>query len=105
MNNFIVIMDWMLKDLKLKGNELIVYALIFGFCQDGSSYKINKSYVSKFLNVRRATIFSIFKSLESKGYINIIEYKYCGEIKYKCYLNPVHTPKENSDVNGGFRQL
>ena len=34
-NGYIVIQAFMLNDLKLKGNELIVYAVIHGFTQDG----------------------------------------------------------------------
>ena len=36
--SFIVIQQWMLDDLQLKANELIVYAYIYGFSQDGQSY-------------------------------------------------------------------
>lgn len=35
--SYINIQSFMVKDLKLSGNELITYALIFGFCQDGES--------------------------------------------------------------------
>ena len=34
---YIVIQDWMISDLQLKGNELLTYALIYGFSQDGES--------------------------------------------------------------------
>ncbi len=36
--SFIVIQQWMLDDLQLKANELIIYAYIYGFSQDGQSY-------------------------------------------------------------------
>ena len=35
--NYITIVDFMVEDLKLKGNELIVFALIYGFSQDDVS--------------------------------------------------------------------
>ena len=35
--NYIVIQGWMRNELNLKGNELIVYALIYGFSQDEES--------------------------------------------------------------------
>ena len=31
--NYITIQGWMVTELKLKGNELLIYALIFGFTQ------------------------------------------------------------------------
>ena len=31
--NYLNIQGWMVQDLELKGNELLAYALIFGFCQ------------------------------------------------------------------------
>jgi hypothetical protein len=36
-NNHITIHGWMLNELELKGNDLILYALIYGFSQDGRS--------------------------------------------------------------------
>ena len=36
-NNFINIQGWMVTELGLKGNELIIYAIIAGFSQDGES--------------------------------------------------------------------
>ena len=33
--NYILITGWMVNELKLKGSELFVYALIYGFSQDG----------------------------------------------------------------------
>lgn len=32
--NYITIQGWMRTDLKLSGNELIVYAIIYGFSQN-----------------------------------------------------------------------
>ena len=36
-NNFITIQAFMVKDLGLKGNDLLVYAIIYAFSQDGTS--------------------------------------------------------------------
>ena len=35
--NFISIQGWMRTELNLSGNELLVYAIIYGFSQDGES--------------------------------------------------------------------
>ena len=37
-NSYVVIQSFMLKDLELKGNELIVYAVIYGYTQDGEHW-------------------------------------------------------------------
>lgn len=36
-SNYLVIQDWMIEELKLKGMDLIIYAIIFGFSQDERS--------------------------------------------------------------------
>ena len=32
--NYLVIQGWMITELKLKGNELLIYAIIYGFSQN-----------------------------------------------------------------------
>ena len=66
--SYIMILDWMVDKYKLKGNELLAYALIYGFSQDGESeYKGSFSYLSRWLGADRATIIRVLKRLESKG--------------------------------------
>lgn len=66
--SYITILDWMVEKYHLKGNELIAYALIYGFSQDGESeYKGSYGYLCKWLGVDRATAIRILKRLESKG--------------------------------------
>ena len=36
--SYVVIQAFMLNDLHLKGNELIVYATVYGFTQDGEHW-------------------------------------------------------------------
>lgn len=35
--SYIVVLDWMVEKYHLKGNELLAYALIYGFSQDEES--------------------------------------------------------------------
>ncbi len=68
--NHIVIDGWMVNELNLKGNELIVYAIIYGFSQDGeSSFYGSRSYLSKWCNVSLPTIDTALKNLCDKGLI------------------------------------
>ena len=44
---YVTVMDWMWDDLGLSGNDILCYALIYGFSQDGKSeFKGTASYVA-----------------------------------------------------------
>ena len=67
---YIVIQDWMISDLQLKGNELLTYALIYGFSQDGESeFKGSLKYISKFLGVSKSTAQRNLENLVNRGVI------------------------------------
>lgn len=66
--SYIVVLDWMVEKYHLKGNELLAYALIYGFSQDEESeYKGSYTYICKWLSIDRATAIRILNKLESKG--------------------------------------
>ena len=70
-DNFIHIEGWMINDLDLSGNELICYAIIYGFSQDGhSKYMGGLRYLEEWMNVTTPTVLKALSSLMSKGYIN-----------------------------------
>ena len=53
--NYIVIADWML-DLNLNARELLVYAIIYGFSQDGEGYYYGSfSYLAEWLGIRNSS--------------------------------------------------
>ena len=67
---YIVIQDWMISDLQLKGNELLTYALIYGFSQDvESEFKGSLKYISKFLGVSKSTAQRNLENLANRGVI------------------------------------
>lgn len=67
---YIVIQDWMISDLQLKGNELLTYALIYGFSQDGESeFKGSLKYISEFLGVSKSTAQRNLENLANRGVI------------------------------------
>lgn len=58
----------MVKDLKLKGNELLAYALIYGFSQDGETWFTGSSkYISEWLNIDRRNVLAVLQKLVDKG--------------------------------------
>lgn len=69
-NNFITIQGWMVNDLKLSGNELICYALIYGFTQDEESeIRGSLQYISDWLGISKQNVRLIIKRLVEKGLI------------------------------------
>lgn len=68
--NYIQISGWMINELDLKGNELLVYALIHGFCQDGKSvFKGSLNYIMSWLNISKPTCIACIQSLIDKGMV------------------------------------
>lgn len=66
--SFAMLLDWMVEKYHLHGNDLIAYAIIYGFSQDGESeYKGSYAYLCKWLDIDRSTVIRILKRLESRG--------------------------------------
>ena len=65
---YFVIQDWMITALHLKGCELLVYAVVFGYSQKGAGcYFGSAAALAESLGVSRQTIVSTFKSLTERG--------------------------------------
>lgn len=68
--NYITIQGWMRTDLNLSGNELIVYAIIYGFSQNGhGEFKGTAQYLADWVGCTRRTITSILKKLVEENVI------------------------------------
>lgn len=69
-NNYISIQGWMRHELNLKGNELMVYAIIYGFSQDGENdFTGSAAYMADWIGSTKQTVFNILKSLTERGLI------------------------------------
>lgn len=69
--SFITIQGWMATELKLSGNDLLVYALIYGFSQDGESeFRGSINYICGWLNCSRPTASKALSNLVEKGLIS-----------------------------------
>lgn len=67
-NNFITIQGWMRTRLNLKGNELLIYALVYGFSQDGNSrFTGSRKYIAEWCGCSLDTVDRSLSSLVSKG--------------------------------------
>ena len=69
--NYIAIADWMIKDLGLSSRELLVYAIIYGFSQDGESWFTGSlDYLASWLNITdRSNVLRTLNSLVKKNLI------------------------------------
>lgn len=94
-NNYINIQGWMCSKLKLSGNELLIYALIYGFSQDGvSEFRGSRSYICKWFNISLPTVDKALNSLVEKNLITKRE-EIVNNVKYNCYKVILQSSKES----------
>ena len=86
-NNFFVVHGWMINKLGLKGNELQLYAIIYGFSQaEGQKFNGSLQYLSEWVGLTRANTLARLKALVDKGLL-IKEDIYTNGVKfceYRC---------------------
>lgn len=108
--NYITIQGFMLTDLKLKGNELIVYACIYGFSQaENQVFNGSLQYLAEWTNSSKQSVMKCLKSLEEKGfivkkenYINGVKFCEYYTTKLDTLYNKVEYPMQQS--LGGIQQ-
>lgn len=115
--NHVTIQGWMFNRLNIKGNELILFAVIYGFSQNGkSTYKGSLSYISKSIKVSERAVVKLANKLCEKSYIIKIikpsgnEYRYNPEVidpiasgyeqNSGVGVNKVHSTHEESSGEG-----
>lgn len=97
-NNYIAIQGWMVEQLGLKGNELLAYALIHGFSQDGKNqFTGSLTYIQQWLNCAHSTAVLTLQSLVKKQLIKKHEIyqnnqKYC---TYQAIIPATITQSQN----------
>lgn len=109
--NFITIQGWMINDLNLKGNELLIYAIIFGFSQvENQVFNGGLQYLANWTNSSKQGVLKNLKSLTEKGYICknekiINNVKFCEyyTTKFNGVLNKVEWGGKQS-LTGGIKQ-
>ena len=68
--NYISIQGWMVNELNLKGNELLVYAIIYGFSQEeNQKFAGSIQYLANWIGSSKQTVFNCLKSLIEKELI------------------------------------
>lgn len=69
--NYIVVQGWMVNTLGLKNNELIIYAIIYGFSQTtGNEFQGSLQYLADWCGATKQGVIKCLKSLCEKNLIN-----------------------------------
>ena len=95
--NYFTVQAFMRNSLNLKGNELLIYAIIFGFSQVENQYFTGSlNYLAEWTGISsKTTVMTILNSLISKGLLEKEEIynngiKFC---KYKALIEPKEIDK------------
>ena len=102
--NYVVIQGWMLTDLQLKGNELLVYACIYGFTQHGNQvFSGSWQYLADWTNSTKRGVSNSLKSLVEKGYLEKVDkvingVKFC-EYRAKNFTRVMNKIHEGDEIN------
>lgn len=100
--SYITIQSWMRSELGLTGNELLVFALIYGFSQDTESvFKGSLKYVADWVGCSRQTAITVLKKLVARRLIERIEENISGVVfvRYKAI------PRDSKGFDGGSKIL
>lgn len=101
--NYICIQSFMVKELQLKGNELLVYAIIYGFSQEENQvFNGSLQYIADWLNCTKQGVIKNLKSLIEKGLI-IKNEKYFNGIKF-CEYRSTEFNRVLNNVEQGIKQ-
>lgn len=72
-HGFVLVWDFMGRDLGLKSADLAVYARIFGFENSGKVFYESKGGTARFFGLSERAVFDAVKRLKEKGLIEEIE--------------------------------
>ena len=95
-NSYIVIQAFMVRDLKLKGLELLLYAIIFGFSQaEDQKYTGSLQYLADWTNSTKRSVMNGLKSLVEQDLI-LKDETYVNGVKFVSYaVNLFHPYGKN----------
>ncbi len=95
-DNYICIQGWMITELGLKNSELMIYALIYGFSQDGHGrFRGKLAYLMEWTQASKQTVFNAINSLIGRGLIVKEEIPQLnGQRGVEYYATPLDTADE-----------
>nr|UWG20160.1 MAG: Replication initiator protein A (RepA) N-terminus [Bacteriophage sp.] len=108
--SYVVLRPFMVEELGLKGSELVAYALIYGFSQDGESWFTGSAqYVADWCGIARRNAIGVLQRLTDKGLVEKARtgqgcaYRACRNItgdKTSLVMKHHRTGDETSPVTG-----
>jgi hypothetical protein len=103
-DSYIVVYGWMVQDLRLKGNELLIYAAIHSFSSGNlKAFTGSQSYLAELIGTSRQRVGEHLKSLISKGYVAKTEQGYVSQNMtpsvIKCDIKCHEKAHNNKDIN------
>ena len=113
-DNYITIQGWMRTELNLKGNELLVYALIYSFSQvEGQHFTASLQYIADWCGCTKQGVIKNLDSLIQKGLVkkerkafNIVEYSVqLSLINNNNYNNLLINNSNNQAINNQNNQI
>ena len=104
-DNYFVVQGYMRTELGLKGNELMLYAIINGFSQtEDQRFTGSLSYLAEFLGTSKQTIITALASLVAKGYIVKNDVSASGVKKFEYVVKKFDYSKNLNGVVKNFEQ-
>lgn len=109
--NFVAIQGWMVTELGLKGNSLLIYAIIYGFSQaEGQVFTGSLQYLADWTNSTKQGVLKNLKNLINAGLIekkekivNGVKFVEYYVTKFNGVLNKVEWGSKQS-LMGGIKQ-
>lgn len=97
---FIIIPEWMI-DIGLRGNRLLVYAVIYGYSRNGGWFQGSASYLCKRTGMSDKGVRKVLRSLCDDGFLQKRDRPYKG-MKYVDYqaITPTVQSTEGNNVPG-----
>ena len=100
---YITIQDWMLV-LGIGGNDLLAYALVYGFCQDGKScFKGSYDYIAGWLGCNRSTVIRVVARLVDAGLLRK-EDRFDNGVKFCALYALIPEGVQNATGGGNLQQ-
>ena len=98
-DNHVCLNGWMINELDLSGSELIVYAVIWGFTQDGNQWcTASQAYIARWANISTRGLRKVLDKLEEKGLL-IKETNTCKK-GLECKYKAIRPDEEEQESDG-----
>ena len=100
---FFTVQSFMVTDLGLSGNDLNVYAIIYGFSQDGESvFKGSRQYLADWCN---STVRGIQKNLNNLMERHLIEQVYHSADNHEVHYRAIVPNKQGTDEQSSLSDV